>query len=382
MFFQNKKVLLVSPEKWGKLRVSKHNYAIALLTVADSVFFLNPPDLNSSVWGKVVQSEEGVFVISYKPIARGKKFLGAIVFSFLQWVQFAVIFRFRFGKFSVVWNFDDGNYDNLNCFGADFKIYHSVDHTDDRMQSPCSKTADIIFSTSHRILEYQRSPGVFSSVINHGINSVFEKNALRVRDAIKNEKIDLSTKIRKVGFWGSLLKQSLDKDRILRLVEANPDVEFVFAGPFDAKQNNLGGHDFNEIESFINKLSSYKYVKLVGPKSSSEIIETFKDVDVLINLEFQYSARWDNGNPHKIMEYLSTGAVVFTSPMIMYQDSELVYTIEQNEDVIEKFNQLKSAFSELSSRQNRIKRIDYALDNTYVNQIRKISLLIETEARK
>src|SRR5215475_10747584 len=40
----NKTILILSPQSWGKMMLSKHHYAIALARKGNKVFFLNPPD--------------------------------------------------------------------------------------------------------------------------------------------------------------------------------------------------------------------------------------------------------------------------------------------------------------------------------------------------
>src|SRR5690606_833073 len=43
MKFKDKNVLIISPEPWDHIFVSKHHYAIHLAQRGNKVFFLNPP---------------------------------------------------------------------------------------------------------------------------------------------------------------------------------------------------------------------------------------------------------------------------------------------------------------------------------------------------
>src|SRR5215467_4271003 len=42
-FLENKTVLILSPQAWGNMHISKHHYAIALAKRGNKVYFLNPP---------------------------------------------------------------------------------------------------------------------------------------------------------------------------------------------------------------------------------------------------------------------------------------------------------------------------------------------------
>ena len=41
---KGKTILILSPQSWGKMFVSKHHYAIGLAKKGAVVYFLNPPD--------------------------------------------------------------------------------------------------------------------------------------------------------------------------------------------------------------------------------------------------------------------------------------------------------------------------------------------------
>jgi hypothetical protein len=41
---KNKTILVISPNNWGTMHISKHHYAIELARLGNSVYFLNPPN--------------------------------------------------------------------------------------------------------------------------------------------------------------------------------------------------------------------------------------------------------------------------------------------------------------------------------------------------
>ena len=62
-FLRNKKVLVLSPQSWGKMRISKHHYALKLAALGNEVCFVNPPLDRSHAAD--VKWEDGVQVLSY-----------------------------------------------------------------------------------------------------------------------------------------------------------------------------------------------------------------------------------------------------------------------------------------------------------------------------
>ncbi len=40
----DKTILIISPQEWGKMLLSKHHYALELAKAGNIFYFLNPPD--------------------------------------------------------------------------------------------------------------------------------------------------------------------------------------------------------------------------------------------------------------------------------------------------------------------------------------------------
>jgi hypothetical protein len=71
------------------------------------------------------------------------------------------------------------------------------------------------------------------------------------------------------------------------------------------------------------------------------------------------------------MEYLSTGKPVFSTPALMYADTNLLF-VSRNEDVVSDFRTLLDEWTSWSGAAESIKRIQFALQNTYCQQIARI----------
>ena len=61
------KVLLISPQHWGTMRVTKHHYAIELAKLGHEVFFLEPTEAswkwNQTSFNVTLSDAEGVKLV-------------------------------------------------------------------------------------------------------------------------------------------------------------------------------------------------------------------------------------------------------------------------------------------------------------------------------
>jgi hypothetical protein len=368
--FRDKTIFILSPEAWGVMRISKHHYAVELAKMGNRVFFFEPPTLQGSTKGVLIPTNEGVQRVTYKPVARGKRYVGRKLYALMQRSQMRGFIRKLTGQPDVVWCFDQGTFDDLDIFGAPLRIFHPVDHNLERCMPPVATTADLVFSTSHKILEYMCPKGTRGIVIHHGLNVTFEKFARQQLERLE-EVAPPPVFGGRIGFWGSLFKESLDRRKVLTLVSAYPEYTFLCWGASSMSQNNLAGKNDEEVAAFIQALSTSQNVKLMGPGTADDFIAEVPGLDILINIEFEYSARWDNGNPHKLMEYLSTGKPVFSTPALMYAETDMLF-VSRSEDVVDDFKHLVDDWAAWSNSSQSIKRIQFALHNTYLQQIGRI----------
>lgn len=372
--FQNRTIFILSPEAWGIMRISKHHYAVELARMGNRVYFFEPPELGQDIRGSITQTPEGVHVVRYQPLARGRRFLGRRLVSWLQAIQLRTRILKATGRPDVVWCFDMGTFDDLSVFGAGLSIFHPVDHNLERRAPPVARKADFVFSTSPRILAYMKGAAQRGMVVQHGLNRNMEAYARAERERISTLQ-ETPTFRGTIGFWGSLFKESLDNRKILRLIEAFPNYIFTFWGAFDPRDSNLTGKVDRESKDFIARLRSTPNVRLPGARSAAEFCQEIGEVDLFINVEFEYSLRWDNGNPHKIMEYLATGKPIFSTPVLMYAGQGMLFE-SNGEDVAADLRRLLSEWEHWSGIPERKRRIDYALSNTYRQQVARIESYI------
>jgi hypothetical protein len=377
--FRDKTIFILSPEAWGVMRISKHHYAIELARMGNRVFFFEPPSLKGSTRGVLIPTNEGVQRLTYKPVARGKRYVGSKLYALMQRRQMRRFIRELTGQPDVVWCFDQGTFDDLDIFGAHMRIFHPVDHNLERCMPPVANTADLVFSTSHKILEYMCPKGTRGIFIHHGLNATFEQFARLQLERLSDTE-EAEPFRGRIAFWGSLFKESLDRRKVLDLVRSFPTYVFLCWGASSMVQNNLAGKNDAEVAEFIEALSSSPNVRMMGPGMAEDFIAEVPGIDILLNVEFEYSARWDNGNPHKLMEYLSTGKPVFSTPALIYADTDLLF-VARDEDVVTDFKTLIGDWTIWSDKKESVKRIEFALRNTYRQQIERIESHINDLAR-
>ncbi len=73
----------------------------------------------------------------------------------------------------IVWSFDPFRFQNLRFFLAKHAIYHPVDIHHSPFEMQAVETADVVFSTAHKILERFAKPQTPMYFINHGLAKHF-----------------------------------------------------------------------------------------------------------------------------------------------------------------------------------------------------------------
>ena len=102
-YFKGKNILLISPEAWSHLFVSKHHYAIEL-SKRNNVFFLNPPTETFSLEGT---DYKNLWKIDYKPFMKGLRFFPAFLQRYFMRRKFDKLEKLASIKFDCVWSFDN-----------------------------------------------------------------------------------------------------------------------------------------------------------------------------------------------------------------------------------------------------------------------------------
>jgi hypothetical protein len=116
-YLNDKNILIISPDSWGFLPVSKHHYAIELAKT-NHVYFLNPPSEKKGIF-----LDKGVNVINdYKRIQGINKIPFTFIKRFLMKVEIkSILKKTSKNKIDIVWSFDTSRLYFLDLFKAKMK---------------------------------------------------------------------------------------------------------------------------------------------------------------------------------------------------------------------------------------------------------------------
>ena len=255
-FLEGKTILVISPQAWGDMLISKHHYALELARRGNHVYFLNPPD--NDHWNikgpdkriqiRVSKVNPNLYLVDqvlYFPYLL--KYHARGIYNLFIKRQIRNILK-KIGKpVDILWSFDLGNLFPIAYFKNDiYKVFQPVDEPGDDQAILAAKGANIIFSVTQEILNKYKSYNVRRCFINHGLANEFTE----VIDDIELRKARIQA-----GMSGNLLRTDLDRSTLLKIVHENPAVDFHFFGSYKVEESNISGKSDTDTEVFLKKLT-------------------------------------------------------------------------------------------------------------------------------
>lgn len=370
---KNKTILIISPQSWGKMLLSKHHYAIELARYGNKVYFLNPPQKVKPQKISIRKNEHtaNLFTIDHALFFPSiLKFHLPGLFYFLMRFQVKRILRAIPEPVDIVWSFDLGNYYPFSYFPEkSFKIFHPVDEPLNAAAIEAAKGAQVIISVTREILEKYSRYQVPRHVINHGLPDEFVMSG----STGKKDHPHLQ-----VGLSGNWLRPDIDTACLERIIRENPDVQFGFWGSYQLKQSNIGGDKVND--ELIRFLQQAPNVQLHGPVSSRELARALHAMDAFLICYDVQKDQSKGTNYHKVMEYLSTGKVIVSNNITAYdQQPDLVQMVAErthNNNLPDLFKKVIAEIDHYNAIGLIQKRRQYAYDNLYTKQVQRIEQLL------
>ncbi len=368
---KGKKILLISPQTWGKMFVAKHHYAVELSREGNEVFFLNPPsdDLANSLEVKPVEEYPGLYIISHRlKVPDLLRFKVRWLYDKLMKIHISNLLRRIKIQFDLVWCFDCNLYSDLNWFKAPRQIYHPVDELFYDYQIWPGKNADLIISVTKEILSRFPFGDEKKLFINHGISREFAE-AVGKSAWTKKDKI-------RIGYSGNLLRPDIDFETLKICISKFPEVQFIFWGNYKTKGGNLPSNISEEAASFIDFLQKANNVELKGQLSANQLPGEYSMADIFL---ICYDIKKDQSsgtNYHKAMEFLSTGKIILSNNVTTYQGTglmEMCTSRENNKEFPGLLEKVINNIDQFNSEVLQLQRKDYALDNTYEKHLAFIS---------
>lgn len=348
----NKRILIISPEPWDHIALSKHHYARTLASLNNDVYFLNPP---SALYRCSATDNNRLFVVDYRTI-RGINRMPRFVRDRINRKMVKRVKKLCGGGFHVVWSFDAFRFQNLILWQAPIKIYHVVDVHIAPLEDELFSTADLILSVSEMIRNRVYSKSKIEN-IGHGLAPYFLASRRSV-DGVTSGNL-------KVGYVGNLDNWCIDAKTLLQIVFENPSTMFYFIGPYK-KDSPLAG-----------SLSRFSNTVLIGRVKSEELPGWFEQMDLFL-MCYNGADTAVNSNHHKVLEFLSTG-----KPAVMNYTDE--YREKRHMIVMSNHNsELPSIFQDVINDLPRHQapdlvdaRVRYAAENSYTRKVQRVDSLIE-----
>lgn len=353
----DKNILLISPEPWNHVFVSKHHYAVHLAERGNRVFFLNPPSDKERVAPTTFANLNST---DYRGFPSGLRLYPGWLRKPIVAQVYRNLERLCGAKFDFVWSFDNSVFFDLDALPDHVvKFSHIVDLSQDFQLRRAVRSADYCFCTSEQIKKRlsKYSDRVFK--IAHGYNERFQK-------ALDNPPMSAS-RVRAI-YAGNLAIPYMDWASIDAIVEQHPQVDFYFLGP--------GKHPAGPAKTnVINRQNAY----FPGEVPPFHLQAWFSKADILFVAYNQDAYRDQVANPHKMMEYLGSGKMIvatYTTEFAQYADSTFLMSGE-NGDFPKVFTRALRELSYWNSDALQHARRSIALDNTYEKQLGRIENIME-----
>lgn len=361
MKLSNKKILIISPEPWDSIFVSKHHYSIELAKRGNQVFFLNPP--LDSCKGVNKNKIDAIEVLDYSVFMKGSNQMPPKLRRIVQNFDIRKIKR-TIGEIDVVWSFDPFRFQFLKDWKPKLAIYHPVDLHNTPMEICIAEHADVVFSVSDRLLDKFRALKIPVGFINHGLSMHFV-------EATQKHECKLPGNFSfKIGLVGNILYRFMDTEALTRLVERFPNIGFYFIGPSSPKSSE----DPKAI--WLKELSMKPNVFLMGKKPSNKLPLIYKELNAFLIPYLGKKHLLELSNSHKVLEYLSSGKPVVCSYIDQYTNTNLLLMADDNEELESLFKKLIDQYPEFMKEDLVSQRIAYAKAHTYGRQIEKIEQFV------
>jgi glycosyltransferase involved in cell wall biosynthesis len=372
-FFKDATILIISPQPWGRMRISKHHYAIEATKLARQVFFLEPPGGTRAPVSIVpVTGLNNLSLVRHRRLALASlRFHARAAYDLLMRSRIRRI-RKVLPPLDLVWCFEVNLFTDLRRFGARKVVYHPVDPISYRYQIEPARTADLVLSVSEQILANFRHLPVPTKIINHGLATDFAQ-ATSAHQKTPSEPV-------RFGYCGTLLRRQIDHDAIMRIIRKHRDVKFIFWGAYEVRDSNLlRGKPEENVERFVKFLAAAPNVELRGVVPPAQLASEMQEMDGFLLAYNADDLETDNSNSHKILEYLSTGKVVVAYPISHYRNRpDLIHcgTSATTEAFVETFDETLQNLTNHNSLPAQRSRRNFALEQTYEQQLERISALL------
>jgi hypothetical protein len=361
-FLKDKNILIISPESWGKSLLSKHHYALELAMQGNRVWFLNSPYYKRNEECDKVEARYPNLKIVDDTIFKGLSKLPSWVQKNIIRKQAQRLVKKMGVSPDVVWSFDNSRYFFLDVFQKAYRIQHLVDaHGMFHLETAC-KTAQLCLGVTPYLVSCLAKHNANAHFIQHGYKHVIGNNA-----ELKKMSGNMNA-----AYVGNLFLHAFDAQLMLQLARMHTDVNFHLIGSYSKDHLN------NELDAVrtqqLFELGKLPNVALYGEKDYDEAFTLTGQCNMLLLMYFDKS--YEIGNSSKILPYLSTGKVVLSDYLELYNGHDLLEMAHTREEYLNLFQTVKLNLEHYHTDEWCAIRRQYALDNSYKNQLGAIDALM------
>ncbi|PIB36610.1 hypothetical protein BFP72_14970 [Reichenbachiella sp. 5M10] len=348
MKLRDQNILLISPEPWDHIFVSKHHYARHLAERDNRVVFANPA---GDRWQLKDSGVAGLQVLDYPKFVKGLRKLPTWVSQRLIRHKLKQIEKHCDLTFDLIWSFDNSVFFDFTLLDT-YNISHIVDLNQDFETAKAARTADICLGNTSQIVERLQSHNPNTHFINHGLHLSDEQEAIDLQpvDGMK------------IGYCGNLDIPYLDWKTLEQAFAQLTDCTFYLAGKCERNQDKL----------------QHPTVVYLGQLNASEMRSFYTEMDLLILCYLADDYPDQLANPHKFMEYLASGKPIVSSLTSTYVELQEVQMCTTQAEWLPLLQRTIAEYSAWSSSEMSDQRKAIANDNTYEKQIDRIENKINT----
>jgi glycosyltransferase involved in cell wall biosynthesis len=294
MRIRERRILLISPQPWQGLHMSKHHLARALSERGNQVVFLDPPTPGTR--GVGVRWEGDVQVATYTHWLRGANHLPKPLHMAYYRALLRKVARATGGGFDLIWCFDTSR---MQWFpkGMGVPILHLADIDILHQGQGLMREARLVLTVSEAIRRKVRQCQPLARVFNagHALDKswfVHERPAESIGDTPRT-----------VAYAGQMQWNIVDWDSLFHEAHEHPGMRFHFYGPYRA----------DHPDPAFMRLRTLPNVHFHGTVTKAELMPALHAADILLLCYRSDLPPEQVSNSHKLLEYLATGNVVVAS---------------------------------------------------------------------
>ena len=352
-------ILVVSPEPWEGLQLSKHDLARALVERGNEVVFWGPPEAGRR---RVELVDQGALrQVRYGHWLRGLNRLPRALHERFYGHLISRIERLSGRPFEVIWCFDVTRLQWFPRHRA-MKVLHLADH--DVLQSHkgsgLASTADAVFTVTTPLRKeiLRMAPG--ASV--HAVGHLVEDRWLQGIDTGPK-----ASPVRTVAYAGQLATGYIDWEVLHAVITRHSGIAFEFYGPYDLE---WPAQKLREVLQLPN-------VRLHGLVERGRLIPALRAADVLLLCYRADQLKHIVANSHKMLEYLATGNPVVCSHTEEYSTHrDLLAMAIDRWDFTDLFERTVRDFAINETEERRKARVDLARQRSAPVMLERMAQLI------